>query len=491
MSMEKNDQTLLVVDDDPGFLRLMGKVLKREGYNLLFTERGQQAIEICRRSAPDMMLMDLNLPDMEGEALARTCHELSKPVPFIVMTGHGDERIAVRMMKNGALDYVVKDAEFIELIPIVVSQALVRIRQDRALRDAEVQLAQSALRLETAQRIAGMGSFEVCLRTHRCFHGSRSLESLIGFKWQDGQFRWDELFNHCIHEVDRSRVSETFSAFVSDGRDLSIEFRVKPNAVGIEFIQLTGHNLHPDPLTASGPATRLVICRDITERKRLQREILRISGDERQRIGQDIHDGLCQHLAGMEVMVEALLSVEGVRDTPRVSELVLELRKLARKGTQLSRNVAHGLVSYEVDCESWQEAIENLANTLNQQGSIHVTIEVEENLIISSHAVANALFRITQEAIANTRKHANAGHIKVRIFSRPHWLALEISDDGHGFDPGGHAHRSGLGIHLMQYRAETVGGHLSMRSREGAGTVVEARFPIIECRPAASASRSA
>lgn len=469
--------SLVVVDDDPGFLRLMGKVLKREGYSVRFAERGREATDLCLRERPDLLLMDLNLPDMDGDVLASSCRKMPDPLPFIVMTGQGDERVAVRMMKNGALDYVVKDAEFVELIPLVVRQAIERIDQDRALRQAELQLAESAIRLEKAQAIAGMGSFEVCTRTHFCYHGSSSLASLMGINLEDASMRWDQLFEHCIDEMDRSWVCESFSAFMAHGRDTSIEFRVRPNKAGMEFIQLSGHSLgavaNPDH-----PIRRLVICRDITERKKLQSEILRISGDERQRIGQDIHDGLCQHLAGLEVMIEALIATPGVQENPSSGPLAREIRQLARQGTQLSRDLAHGLVLYEVDSESWLDAIQNLAGTLSRQGTFSVDLEIEDNLHVESHATANALFRVTQEAITNARKHAHCSRVRVSIFSCPHWIELKVSDNGDGFDDEDSQRSRGLGIHLMQYRAETAGGHLTLRSKAGQGTSVEARFPI-------------
>ncbi|MCD8534862.1 MAG: response regulator [Verrucomicrobia bacterium] len=469
--------SLVVVDDDPGFLRLMGKVLKREGYHVRFAEQGLEALKLVQQFKPDLFLMDLNLPDIDGETLAQQCRAQTEPVPFIVMTGHGDERVAVRMMKNGALDYVVKDAEFIELIPIVVSQAIDRIRQDRALRHAENQLEETAMRLEKAQMIAGMGSFEVCPVSHYCQHGSSSLEHLIGFCWQENKMRWNDLFTACVHDVDRARVLEAFADFIQTGQEINIEFRVRKKSRGPEFIQLTGQTLN---LRSAGnqPLKYLVICRDITEIKNLQQEILHISTEERQRVGQDIHDGLCQHLTGTEVLVGALESMGVIQDNPKVLSIVREIRDLARAGTQLSRDLAQGLVSYEVDCESWQESIHNLAQALGDSGQILVHLTIEPDLPITSHPVANALFRITQEAVNNARKHARASSIAIRIYAKTHWLGLEISDNGQGFEPKSRSRKKGLGLHLMNYQAEVVGGHLDVHSSPQHGTQISARFPI-------------
>jgi signal transduction histidine kinase len=126
MSMSAVDAPahILVVDDDAGLLRLVEKSLKREGFATATAASGKEALSWLAKNTAELMLLDLKLQDMEGAELVNHFTSLGRAVPFIVITGQGDERVAVDMMKRGALDYLVKDAQFIEFVPTVVRRAL-------------------------------------------------------------------------------------------------------------------------------------------------------------------------------------------------------------------------------------------------------------------------------------------------------------------------------------------------------------------------------
>src|SRR4030095_5333228 len=115
---------ILVVDDDAGLLRLVEKSLQREGFATTTASSGKEAISWLTRNTAELMLLDLKLQDIDGRELVSHLASLGRAVPFIVITGQGDERVAVDMMKRGALDYLVKDAQFIEFVPTVVRRAL-------------------------------------------------------------------------------------------------------------------------------------------------------------------------------------------------------------------------------------------------------------------------------------------------------------------------------------------------------------------------------
>jgi len=115
---------ILIVDDDAGLLRLVEKALEREGFATATASSGKDAISWLARNTADLMLLDLKLQDIEGRELVNRLASRGRAVPFIVITGQGDERVAVDMMKRGALDYMVKDVQFIEFVPTVVRRAL-------------------------------------------------------------------------------------------------------------------------------------------------------------------------------------------------------------------------------------------------------------------------------------------------------------------------------------------------------------------------------
>ncbi len=129
---------VLIVDDDQGLLILMGEVLRAEGYEVAEADSGAAAIECIRAQRPELMLLDLKLRDVGGQTLIKRLREVASPVPFIVVTGQGDEKVAVEVMKEGALDYLMKDTSLLELLPAVVKHALMAVERDRALAEAEL-----------------------------------------------------------------------------------------------------------------------------------------------------------------------------------------------------------------------------------------------------------------------------------------------------------------------------------------------------------------
>ncbi|WP_395736844.1 response regulator [Prosthecobacter sp.] len=137
MSSPQNPVTILVVDDDPGLTRLIERALRREGFHTAAAGSGQEAAEWLKNHRADMLLLDLKLPDMEGPALVETLMSAGSSLPFIIITGQGDERVAVDMMKRGALDYLVKDVNFIEFVPTVVRRALSQLDKESRLAAAE------------------------------------------------------------------------------------------------------------------------------------------------------------------------------------------------------------------------------------------------------------------------------------------------------------------------------------------------------------------
>jgi signal transduction histidine kinase len=138
---------ILIVDDDLGLLRLVERSLKREGFVTSTAGSGREAILWLTRNHANLMLLDLKLQDLEGKELITRLADIGRSVPFVIITGQGDERVAVEMMKRGALDYLVKDVHFIEFVPTVVRRALEQLEKDQRLAVAQAALKESQQQL--------------------------------------------------------------------------------------------------------------------------------------------------------------------------------------------------------------------------------------------------------------------------------------------------------------------------------------------------------
>ena len=130
---------ILVVDDDEGLLILMAETLRTEGYHVSTAHSAKSAQESLDQQAPELMILDLKLQDASGPELVARLQRNRAPVPFVVVTGQGDEKVAVEVMKQGALDYVMKDSGLLDLLPAVVKSALAAVNQDKALRAAQAE----------------------------------------------------------------------------------------------------------------------------------------------------------------------------------------------------------------------------------------------------------------------------------------------------------------------------------------------------------------
>jgi len=128
---------ILVVEDDEGLRSLVERQLERAGFRALGVGDGQQAVEVLGTDGDFLMLLDYQLPDMTASELLDILDRSQRRVPFIVMTGFGDERTAVQMMKAGARDYLIKDATFLDMVVEVVGRVSSRISTERELARAE------------------------------------------------------------------------------------------------------------------------------------------------------------------------------------------------------------------------------------------------------------------------------------------------------------------------------------------------------------------
>ncbi len=131
--------SIFVVDDDEGLLILMAEGLRAEGFKVETADSGKSARAWLDEHTPDLMILDLKLKDGDGPALVANLQQEKNHIPFVVVTGQGDEKVAVEVMKQGALDYVMKDTGLLDLLPAVVKRALGSVSQEKALVAAQAE----------------------------------------------------------------------------------------------------------------------------------------------------------------------------------------------------------------------------------------------------------------------------------------------------------------------------------------------------------------
>ena len=217
--------------------------------------------------------------------------------------------------------------------------------------------------------------------------------------------------------------------------------------------------------------------REMVERRRLDQEIARVADRERRRLGHDLHDKLGQHLTGTALAAQVLKEKLAARCSPETSDAEKLVRCL-EEGIDFTRNLARGFFSPELRAEGLVVALQNLAETVNEQSGIHCILHGGELIPIHDSTVANQLYRIAQEAVANSIKHAAANQIQIRLATDGPELCLSIVDDGVGFPDKPRS--GGLGLHLMRHAAALSGGTFDIRRNGGKGTIATCRVMHFE-----------
>jgi two-component system CheB/CheR fusion protein len=212
--------------------------------------------------------------------------------------------------------------------------------------------------------------------------------------------------------------------------------------------------------------------RDITERKRLEKENLEISEREQRRIGQDLH---CQHLAGIE-MLSQVLAQKLAPKSEDGSARATEIAKAVREAISQTRLLARGLSPVTLEAEGLMSALAELALNTEKMFRVQCAFECERAVKFSDHAAATHLFRIVQEAVSNAIKHGKAKKISIRLREQPGQLHLRVSDDGVGF-PQKKSGGSGMGLRIMQARIGMVGGTLTVERNPDGGVSVVCTAP--------------
>ena len=238
-----------------------------------------------------------------------------------------------------------------------------------------------------------------------------------------------------------------------------------PMEVSVSEVQWNGHRLFTG------------VVNDISERRRLEKEILYISEEERRNLGQDLHDGLGQMLTGISLISQNLarrLKLEGIP----AAEEVDEISNLIKEADEYAKALAHGLVHVNFEEEGLQAALTQLSIQAKKFFNVECIFINECDNIIYNNMQSMHLYRIAQEAISNAVKHGKANNIEVKISNSNGRIRLSVTDDGIGFaKTNTEKKKKGMGIHIMKYRASMLSGHLEIKESDGNSTSIVCSIP--------------
>jgi two-component system, chemotaxis family, CheB/CheR fusion protein len=217
----------------------------------------------------------------------------------------------------------------------------------------------------------------------------------------------------------------------------------------------------------------VLVGRDVSEQRRLERDVIELSTRQQEEVGREIHDGLGQELTALVMLAHSLRQQLKRSGADAAGDAFTQMEDYLRHALDTCRTIARGL-SAEVSAPGLENALAELAAGMERAAGITCRFSHTGRIGALGEQQAAHLYRIAQEALSNAMRHAQPTRVDIGLEADDEELVLRIRDDGHGIPP---AARRGLGLRLMVYRAGMLGGTCTVTQPDGGGTLVECRVP--------------
>ncbi len=349
-----------------------------------------------------------------------------------------------------------------------------------ARKTAEIDLVMSRKRLEVALESARGGMWDLDAGAGEP-RQTDFLYRMLGTEPREG--RLDPCFwSTRLHPEDAPRVREALRRAIEGSSEVyEAEYRLRHADGSWRWVLDRGRALERD---SSGRVARLVgFIVEIADPASLERELIEIANREQQRIGNDLHDGLGQDLTGIALMLRGIgaqLRREGSDACTDIEEVI----GLVNAAIESTRSLARGLSPVSAERDGLAAALQALAARATERYGIPVAFEARvAEPLPSDETAATHVYRIAQEALTNAMRHSRATEVSIVLTASGGELQLEVTDNGLGFPPAGsnggtNEGSGGLGLKIMRYRAQMLGGNLALGRSEAGGAIVRCTCPL-------------
>jgi PAS domain S-box-containing protein len=338
-------------------------------------------------------------------------------------------------------------------------------RTEKALRESE-----ERSRAVINQSTAGIANTDL---TGRIIFANQKFCSMLGYKERE---LTGKTILEITHPEDIAESRRLFRRIVSKAEPYQLEKRYQRSDGSTLWVSVSASPLR-DAKGKTQSSVAVIV--DISDRKKaeavledrargLEGEILAISDREQRRLGQDLHDSLCQHLTAIAYMAR---SVALRLKNHRVIEVehIEKIAELINDGVTEARTIARGLHPVEMEPPGLVTALAALVK--QPHWPVRCRLEADEEISVQDSTMALHLYRIAREAVINANKYARAREIIVRMRRSSKGIELSVIDDGVGISANSPL-GSGMGFHIMQYRARSMGARLEIKSIKPHGTRV-------------------
>lgn len=444
---------LLIVEDDAIFINALVWQLTKIGYdrmNIMSVTSIAEAEEISGEFVPNVILLDLNITDSFGLDTYHSIISIYPNAAIVILSGMNDEDLALEIVKKGAQDYLLKS----DVSSKILSKTIEYSKERKKLIG---QLQASELKYRNVFNQSPLPMLIVEGPEQKLIQANQAAFNFYGFSGEEMLGKnMDEFSPEKNAPVDIKEGAFYFACIQQDksGKKLHVEvFGKKIDGDGTnEYICLINDK------TAEW---------DFEQKK--YRVIAAAQENEKKKIAMELHDGLVQSLALLSIWFNNL---EISSDQQNLRDMFEKHLENAIKET---RGIAYILSPPDLE-EGFLHALKTLTERMNRVGKMKVHLEVGRGIIEADFSEIDKfnLYRIVQEFLNNSIKHADSEMLDIAISKSEKGLQLLADDHGKGFDMSDHT--TGLGIKSLQHRIKLGNLYGGVLSKVGEGTKLDVQF---------------
>lgn len=466
-------QILLIEDNESDAILVQNDLQRAMGdqVSVVHAERLSSALQFLQEQSFDLILSDLTLPDSDGIETIDRLRNHAASIPIAVLSFRDDEKLAIRSIKAGAQDYLVKGGLTEGILARVIRYSIERKRIEENIRKAQQ-------RFQTIFEKAPLGIALINLQNGSYYDVNPRYAAITG-RSVDELLKVNQ--SDILYPEDVSSYQKDIELFIRErSHDCKIEKRILRPDRTVIWIEMS---IVPFEVIDNNEICYLCMIEDITERKRMIENLRHLTAhlqdvreEERTRIGREIHDVLGGTLTVLKMDLD-WLSKKITADP--MHERIESLYQLTGEAIETARRVSVNLRPNVLDNLGLYGAIEWLTREFEQRTNIKCNLEsMVSNLSCSNKSYETSIFRIIQEIFINITRHARASRVDIELAGESGEAVITVSDNGIGITEFQILNPESFGIIGMNERARQFGGKIEIRGAPLAGSVVTLRLPL-------------
>jgi PAS domain S-box-containing protein len=465
---------ILIVEDDFALSRLIQIKLESSGIETHSIYTGHEALQFIPKHPEYFVLMDYKLSDMHSKKIIEELYAKDIKFPFVIMTGFGDQNLAVEMMKLGAYDYIVKEFHFTEQLPAILLKA--------------IKLYTSSHQLEESQKIIAKNEE----RYRSIFNNIHDIYIVLSddYKIEEISPSFYELFKISDEIINGKELSvlfviieewEIFRNLLSEKNSVNnYEALIAINQEKLEKNCLIDAKMIFSEVDHKHQIIGTI--RDITDYKRLENEmianVIQAEEKERKAIADELHDELGPLLSTIKIYINILSGKD--KDVQDKEELLSNISFIVNESIRSIRTIVNTLTPNILNDYGLEKAFISFINKLPKEP---IKVEFISNLSQErfGQVLESTIYRSGIELINNGIKHSQTDSIKLTLEQKGENLWLKYSDNGVGFDFKEQLNpeiSKGNGLMNIVNRVKTLHGKIQYKSVNKKGTFIDILFVL-------------